>query len=336
VLPPETSYGSDRQGIVWAYAFDGETSRSIDAEEVERRLATPPDQRTGFVWLHLALSNAAARTWALDHDELPQGFHDSFNDGHATTHIELEGDALVAVIRDVLFNFTFDPADVSSVSLCVLPHLLVSARLKPLRSIDRLRDSVKRGEAFRSPAELLARLLRHQAAVLEDIVRQSTARVDRIEDDLLEGSFSATRADLGTLRRVLARLKRLLAPEPGALFRLLARPPHWLSDDDVRDLRQAAEEFATVVGDCGALLERVRLIQEELSALVAEQDNKSLFVLTIVTVMAVPINVVAGLFGMNVGGVPFSQHSHGFWMVVGLLAALTSALGVLTLRARRR
>jgi zinc transporter len=69
---------------------------------------------------------------------------------------------------------------------------------------------------------------------------------------------------------------------------------------------------------------------------VAEPDNKTRSILTVVTVMAVPINVGAGLFGMNVGGIPFAQEGHGFWMVVTLLFMLTSALGVITARARRR
>jgi zinc transporter len=32
---------------------------------------------------------------------------------------------------------------------------------------------------------------------------------------------------------------------------------------------------------------------------------------TVVTVMALPINLVAGLLGTNVGGIPLAQHSNG-------------------------
>jgi len=38
--------------------------------------------------------------------------------------------------------------------------------------------------------------------------------------------------------------------------------------------------------------------------------------LTMVTVLALPINLVSGLFGMNVGGVLFNQHPTGFWLVL--------------------
>jgi len=55
----------------------------------------------------------------------------------------------------------------------------------------------------------------------------------------------------------------------------------------------------------------------------------------VVTVLALPINLVAGLFGMNVGGVPLSGNSFGFTLIVGLLLAVTSLLAYLALGRRR-
>jgi zinc transporter len=82
-------------------------------------------------------------------------------------------------------------------------------------------------------------------------------------------------------------------------------------------------------------VERVKLIQEETFALVSEQTNRILFVLTVVTVLALPINLVAALFGMNVGGIPLSGHGQVFLLVVGALLALTATLAYLTLGRRR-
>ena len=137
------------------------------------------------------------------------------------------------------------------------------------------------------------------------------------------------------MRRVLVRLQRLLAPEPAALFRLLNRPPSWVREEDQQELRQAAEEFAAAVADSAALTERVKLLQEELTALLGEQTNRTLFVLTLVTVLALPINLVAGLFGMNVGGVPLATSPHGFMLVI-LLLSVSTALLALVLQGRFR
>jgi zinc transporter len=73
-----------------------------------------------------------------------------------------------------------------------------------------------------------------------------------------------------------------------------------------------------------ALQERIKLLQEEIAGRVAEANNRSLFVLTIVTVLALPINMIAGLLGMNVGGIPLADHPHGFWIVVAIIASFTA------------
>jgi len=207
--------------------------------------------------------------------------------------------------------------------------------VRPWRSIDQLRAEVQAGQVFRSPIEVLSRLLRDQASVLVDIVRKLKKRVDPLEQRLLAKRISVSRSELGSLRRMLVRLQRLLAPEPAAFFRLLSRPPDWIAEDQLQNLKQAAEKFSAAISDTAALVERVKQLQEELAALVNEQTSRTLFVLTVVTVLALPINLVAGLFGMNVGGIPLAQHPYGFFLVVAPLVALTAFLAYWGLGRRR-
>jgi zinc transporter len=105
---------------------------------------------------------------------------------------------------------------------------------------------------------------------------------------------------------------------------------------DKQQLQQASEEFALVLRDIQALQERIRAVQDETSARVAQENNQTLYVLTMVTVLALPINLISGLFGMNVGGLPLLEHPHGFWVVVGLIVLLTGLVTLLLLRATGR
>jgi zinc transporter len=331
------SYGSDKHGLVWGYRFTpgGEIS-AINSEQAAAWLATNAEgSEDGFLWLHFSLANAATVGWLQRNIALNDAFYESLNEQASSTRIELEGEMLVAVVHDALFDFTFDPQSVSTVNLCMTPRSLVTARLRPVRSVDLLRGAVRAGEEFRSPADMLAHLLQLQASVLTDIERTSSRRVDAIEDKLLANRIATSRRELGALRRTHVRLQRLLAPEPASLFRLLTRSPKWIGADDLQDLRQAGEEFAAAVADSSALVERVKLLQEELASMVEERTSRTLFVLTLVTVLALPINLVAGLFGMNVGGIPYSQHPHGFALIVGTLILVSIVAGYLALRSNR-
>ena len=90
-----------------------------------------------------------------------------------------------------------------------------------------------------------------------------------------------------------------------------------------------------VLADMASLQERIKLIQEEIAALVNEGNDHSLFVLTIVTVLALPINIIAGLLGMNVGGIPLADAPHGFLVVVLIVASFTAIAGWLAFRRQR-
>ena len=322
----EVSYGSDVDGLVWGYQFAPDRAPVVINGETAARWLRTPAPPGEFIWLHFSLSNTASERWMRDKLELSEEFYESLHESVGSTRLEQQDDALLSVIHDAMFNTSFDAGSISTATIWIAPRLVVSARLRPLRSMDRLRAAVKSGQPLYSAAELLAQLLREQAAVLVDIVRDSTARVDDVEDMLLDNRVASSRAEMSAQRRSLVRLQRLLAPEPAALFRLLNRPPAWLSEDDVQALRHAAEEFSVAVADSAALTERLKLLQEELAAMVNEHTNRTLFILTLVTVLALPINLVAGLLGMNVGGIPFAQHTHGFELVVTGLALVTGLL----------
>ena len=50
--------------------------------------------------------------------------------------------------------------------------------------------------------------------------------------------------------------------------------------------------------------------------------------------LALPINILAGLFGMNLGGVPLADNPHGFWIVVAIVVTFTVVAGWLAWRKK--
>ena len=333
----EAAYGSDTSGLICGYAFaPGQAALALDTAAALAWLEQSRDSASAeFIWLHVNLSQASSKKWLTDHLSLPEHFLEALGDAPGSTRVEQIEDCLLAVVNDVVFEFSYEASQIATLWMCVDRNLIVSARLHPLRSVDRLRVAVKAGERFGSPVSLLAHLLRDQADVLEQIVRDTTSKVDQIEDRLLAGRVDTKRSALGALRRVLVRLRRLLAPEPGALFRLLNGPPDWFDNEDGQGLRNATEEFSAVLSDLTALQERTKLLQEEIAAHTTEQTNRSVFLLTMVTVLALPINLIAGLLGMNVGGVPLNQDPNGFWIIAAIVAAFTMIAGWLAFFKQR-
>ena len=66
------------------------------------------------------------------------------------------------------------------------------------------------------------------------------------------------------------------------------------------------------------MAERARLLQEEVAAHLAEESNRQLYVLSILSALFLPPTFITGLFGMNVKGLPFADDPRGYLFVVGL------------------
>ncbi len=322
---PSHPTGSFEDGLICGYRFDeeGRPTPLTHVVSTQRPLESPPG---GFVWLHFNLTHANTLRWLRHNANLSHEFFEELDGGSPSARIERESNGLFAVINDVTYDFSFDAQDVGTLWMSVREDLVISVRKKPLKSVDRLRRAVNQGARMATPVQLLDHLLEDQADELQKILRRASDRLDEIEDALLNGQAYRFASDLNGLRRLMVRLQRLLTPEPSALSRILGRAPSWMTSEDLQHLTRAHEEFNLVLRDVAALQDRIKLIQDETAARVAEDNNRSLFTLTMVTVMVLPINLISGLMGMNVGGIPFSDHPGGFWLMLSLIALLTGCI----------
>ena len=75
---------------------------------------------------------------------------------------------------------------------------------------------------------------------------------------------------------------------------------------------------------------------EEVRAQVEEETNQNLYILTMFSVIFLPATLIASIWGMNVGGIPFSGSPNGFWVVAGLIAAVFTLVALVLFRFRFR
>lgn len=78
----------------------------------------------------------------------------------------------------------------------------------------------------------------------------------------------------------------------------------------------------------------MRLLQEEIAARYGEATNRNIYFLSMVTTLLLPVSFISGVFGMNVGGLPFLHSANGFLWVAGLMI-VTLVVSMAVLRWRR-
>jgi zinc transporter len=309
--------------LVFAYLFSNEgKGRPVDADTALEWLKQPVHAGTEFLWLHFNSPHGIGSHW-LQYIELAMAFRDALHEERRSSRLAHSHHGLFAVMNDVAYDAASRRTpEVATLWVGIRQRWLLSAWDKPLRSVEELLKLIDAGRAFVNPLSLVLQLLSEQADVLVDIVRNAADTANDIEAKLAANELPR-RASLGRLRRDLIRLQRLLAPEPASLFRLVSRPPKWVREEEIDYLHLATENFSVALRDMVSLQERIRLLEDEIAARVGERTNRSLFILTSVTVISLPMTVVGALFGMNVGGLPFKESDVGFWALFLISVGLT-------------
>jgi zinc transporter len=98
----------------------------------------------------------------------------------------------------------------------------------------------------------------------------------------------------------------------------------WLSDRERMRLREIADRTTRYVEDLDAIRDRAIVTQEELTNRLTEQMNKTMYILSIVAGIFLPLGLLTGLLGINLGGIPGADCPFAFTLFCVLLLAVAS------------
>jgi zinc transporter len=314
----ETSYGS---GLIWGFWLS--TPALVD--DAPSRVSGGEPR-----WLHFNLSDSRGREWVKAQRDLPEEARDLLLDGDARVHVDVLPGALVAVLGDLYHDFELDPERLGTLRLYVDGRLLLTGRTHPLQTVDVLRRELLRGGEALTPLSVFQMLIERLAQSVAKVVAELAEQVDHAEDRILQGNHAGQGTSLGNLRRLVAKLRRLVGANRAALQSLPPSLPGLYGAEERSALRSAIERLEAVGQDLELVQERARLLQEEIASAMGEATNRNLFVLSIATTTLLPITLITGIFGMNVRGLPFASSPHGFYFVMlGIAATVLVALSLL-------
>lgn len=194
-----------------------------------------------------------------------------------------------------------------------------------------------------SPADLMLRMVNMMVDSYLELRKVLSAELDHWQQALLAARSRG--ADWGALmmaRNALHTLEDLCEEQNDAMQEWLdgqqEQPPPWLGQAERDGLLARARD---VVEHIERVVHHVRrmehgaetAVQIHFSAL-GHRTNEIMRTLTALTAIFLPLNLIAGVFGMNFEFLPFSHDAAGFWWTLGSMAAIAVALGVVFWRKR--
>ena len=317
---------------LFAFAFRGGLGQSL------RHLADA-DVTAGnadFVWVHLDLSDAVAQAW-LRRRPWPPDVVETVAAPIQRGRLFMAPDMIYGHLRD--FRDEPDAVTLQAGSLCVVASrtLLVTGRRIPLRSVEEVRRRVEvRTILPESPFGLITEFFRALNDIGEGLLEEATERLSAMESKVLKRNAAGHREEILEMRRDSIRVARDMAYKRTAMLELAREHPILFSADEFDRFNHQIHRYAALVEDAQEYAEHCQFLLEELRSQVEEETNRNLYVLTMFSVIVLPATLIASIWGMNVGGIPFSGNPNGFWLVAAMIVAVFVLVALVLLRFRFR
>ena len=274
------------------------SARELSYEEINGVLPN-----NGILWVHFDYSSEIAKDWIRN----KSGIDSVAIDALLTEETRP---------RTTILNDSF--------RLFVSSNLIITTKRRNLLSVDEIMDCLKKGTGPKSSSEFLNELTYRVTSRMEQVIDELEDRTDSLEENLIESNDSKFRSELLSIRRETIILRRYLFPQKEAMSKLYHDKVTWLTEYEKIELRETNDQLMRYIEELDTIRDKVALIQEELSNKLSDQMNKKMYVLSIISVIFLPLTFLTGLLGINVQGIPGAQNEMAFFVFVAILLGIVT------------
>lgn len=317
-------------GLRFAVVLDGRGGgRELDWRGVE---AWRPEN--GFLWIHLERDAPTTGTWVRCQSGVDPIIAEALLAEDSRPRIEEFDEALLLVMRGI------NLAEKEEVELVPVHMWLDTNRAITLRDMDHalsaLRDiriALKAGRGPKTAGALLVQIVEKMVRDVEPILDKMDDTLEQLEDELLTKASPQLRRTLADIRRQAIHLRRYLGPMRDAISSPILQATPCLEARDGMRLRSGIDRISRCIEDLDAFRDRATILYQDLAAQIQEGVATSTYRFTIIAGLILPPSLLAGILGVNIGGIPGQQDPYAF---VGLIALISFLIAIQWYILRRK
>ena len=169
--------------------------------------------------------------------------------------------------------------------------------------------------------EVLDDLFDYCGPILDKIL----TKLDAIEDEIFKGRSEEVVRDISNAKQEIIAYRKIIKPERATLRVLERHMDRFIPEDSelyFGDIVDAAERVWDQLDNFKEVIEGLESTNE---SFIAHRQQYRLQILTVTSVILLPLTLIASIFGMNVL-YPGGGTHEAFWVILGMIVALGVAL----------
>jgi magnesium transporter len=287
----------------------------------------------GLRWVNIERPGALERAWLEEHFD----FHALDLEDVLSRNQRPKIDEYEEYLFIVLHFPVFDPAagrlGTGELDLFVGPGYVVTIPNQPLQPVEYLFERCRAKEEMREQlfsrgsGYLLYRIVDDSFDYCFPMLRKIGNKLDALEDDIFHGRSDEVVRDISNVKQEIINFRKVIRPQRPVLRDLERVKQRYLAPD--LDLEIYFDDIVDAHERIWDMLENYKEVAEALAetneSVISHRVNDILRVLTSISVIVLPLTLVASIWGMNVG-VPGEGDMTAFWAVIAVMVAMLGGM----------
>jgi zinc transporter len=277
----------------------------------------------GFLWVHLERDSDEAASWIHGASGIDPLVGEALLAEDTRPRVEHLDAEMLIVLRGIN-RAEVEEAELVPIHIWIDANRAVTLRDRghALVALGDIRCTLVAGRGPKTGGSLLVNIADKVIRDVEPVIDDMDDTLEKLEDRLTDKDSAALRRELAEVRRDAIHLRRYLGPQREAMVNLQAEPTPLLDRVCRLRLRGVTDRVVRACEDLDAVRDRATILYQDLTAQVQEAIARNSYRFSVVAAVLLPPSLVAGILGVNLGGIPGSGEPTAFYELIGVLAAL--------------
>jgi magnesium transporter len=283
----------------------------------------------GLRWINIERPGALERAWLEEHFDFHALDLEDVLSRNQRPKIDVYDEYLFIVLHLPVFDRTAGRLGAGELDVFVGPDYVVTLPNQPLQPVEYLFERCRTKEELREQlfargsGYLLYRLVDDAFDYCFPMLRKIGNKLDALEDDIFEGRSDEVVRDISNVKQEIINFRKVIRPQRPVLRDLEKVKQRYLASDI--DLEIYFDDVVDAHERIWDMLENYKEVivglEETNESVISHSLNDILRVLTSISVVILPLTLIASVMGMN-SWVPGEHNEAGFFVVIGVMAII--------------
>jgi magnesium transporter len=289
-------------------------------------------EHEGLRWINIERPGPLDRAWLEEHFVFHPLAYEDVASRNQRPKIDDFGDYLFIVLHFPVFDKQVGRLNAGELDVFIGPDFLITLPNASLPPVEYLFERCRSNEELREvmfsqgPGYLLYKIVDDSVDYGFPMLRKMGNKLDRIEEEIfIEQAGEDIVRDISNVKQEIINFRKIIRPQRQVLRDLEKIKRRFLAEDHelyFDDVVDASERIWDMLEN---YKEVVEALEETNESVITHRLNDILRILTVFSVVFLPLTLISGIWGMNVR-VPGEQSIGAFWIIMGVMLALLVAM----------